>query len=86
MRARTSPGTSYRPTIEAKGVRINADGFPEFEPYAMTLPNGKKRIHVELTGGRTPDEKIANQPVLVSARTTDHRWTTPGTMTPSRVT
>lgn len=45
----------------AKGVHINADGFPEFEPHALTLPNGKKRVHIELTGGRTPDERIANR-------------------------
>lgn len=55
------PREKLPPEYQAKGVHINADGFPEFEPYAMTLPNGKKRVHVELTGGRTPDEKIANR-------------------------
>lgn len=42
------------------GLRFNDDGFPDFEPFAMTLPNGQKKVRIDLTGGRTPDEKVVN--------------------------
>lgn len=68
------PKDKLPPDYRAKGVHVNADGFPEFEPYAMTLPNGKKRIHVELTGGRTPDEKIANRLCGFDERPRGYTW------------
>lgn len=68
------PRERLPPEYQAKGVHINADGFPEFEPHAMTLPNGKKRVHVELTGGRTPDEKIANRLAGLDETPVDFTW------------
>lgn len=40
----------------------------------MTLPNGKKRVHVDLTGGRTPDEKIANRLAGLDEAPADFTW------------
>jgi hypothetical protein len=44
-----------------KGVRFKSTGYPDFEPYAMTLPSGKKTVRIELTGSRDADVALANK-------------------------
>jgi hypothetical protein len=46
--------------FQERGLKIDADGFPDFEPYALTLPNGKRTVTIELTGGRKTDFAAAN--------------------------
>ena len=56
-----------------KGLKFTQEGFPDFEPYAMQLPNGKKSVHVEL-GGRTADERLANAAVGFDETPLDFTW------------
>jgi hypothetical protein len=49
------------PKYREKGLRFKSTGYPDFEPYAMTLPNGKKTVRIELTGSRRADELLANK-------------------------
>lgn len=49
------------PKYREKGLRIKSTGYPDFEPYAMVLPNGKKTVKIELTGSRRIDEALANK-------------------------
>lgn len=58
----------------AKGLHIDADGFPEFEPYALTLPNGKKSVHIEYTGGRSADFAAANQAAKLDETPVGYVW------------
>jgi hypothetical protein len=44
-----------------KGLRFKSSGYPDFEPYAMTLPNGRKTVRIELTGSRDADIALANK-------------------------
>ncbi len=46
-----------------KGLWFKRTGYPDFEPHAMTLPNGKKTVRIELTGSRPRDYAAANQAV-----------------------
>ena len=46
---------------QEKGLRFKSTGYPDFEPYAMTLPNGRKTVHIELTGSREADRLAANR-------------------------
>jgi A nuclease of the HNH/ENDO VII superfamily with conserved WHH len=49
------------PKYREKGLRFKNTGYPDFEPYAMTLPNGKKTVRIELTGSREVDRMAANR-------------------------
>jgi len=49
------------PKYREKGLRFKSTGYPDFDPYAMTLPNGKKTVRIELTGSRRADELLANK-------------------------
>jgi hypothetical protein len=49
------------PKYREKGLRFKSTGYPDFEPYAMTLPNGKKTVWIELTGSREADRLAANR-------------------------
>lgn len=44
-----------------KALRFKATGYPDFEPFAKTLPNGKKVVHLEYQGSRTTDFAAANR-------------------------
>ena len=49
------------PRFREKGLRFKQTGYPDFEPHALTLPNGKKAVKIELTGTREADRAAANQ-------------------------
>ena len=55
------PADKLPEKYRANGLHIDTDGFPEFEPYALTLPNGKKSVRIEYTGSRTKDFAEANR-------------------------
>jgi hypothetical protein len=49
------------PKYREKGLQFKPSGHPDFEPYALTLPNGRKTVTIELTGSRRADEALANK-------------------------
>jgi hypothetical protein len=49
------------PKYREKGLRFKSTGYPDFEPHALTLPNGKKTVRIELTGSRRADRIAANR-------------------------
>jgi hypothetical protein len=59
---------------QAQGLHIDADGFPEFEPYALTLPNGKKSVRIEYTGSRDADFDAANAAAGLKRTPDDYVW------------
>lgn len=54
------PDAELDPPYRDKGVRFTKEGFPDFEPHAKSLPNGKKRVQIELTGSHGNDKQKAN--------------------------
>ena len=62
------------PKYREKGLRFKRTGYPDFEPYAATLPNGKKTVKIELTGSRRADEALANKAAGVDERPEGYTW------------
>jgi len=40
------PCESLPPKYREQGLRFKPTGYPDFEPYAMMLPNGKKTVKI----------------------------------------
>ncbi len=57
-----------------KGLRFKSTGYPDFEPYAMTLPSGKKTVRIELTGDRAADYAAANRAAGLKQQPRNHTW------------
>jgi hypothetical protein len=57
-----------------KVVRFNETGYPDFEPHAMTLPNGKKYVESEYTGSRRSDFAAANAKCRFDEIPQGHTW------------
>jgi hypothetical protein len=55
------PREQLPPKYREKGLRFKSTGYPDFEPYAMTLPNGKKAVRIDLTGSMRKDIAAAKQ-------------------------
>ena len=55
--------TTYTKTIDGKEVSVtyNAEGYPDFSPYAETLPNGNNSVSIDYTGSRRQDFKLADK-------------------------
>ena len=62
------------PKYREKGLRFKSSGYPDFEPYAATLPNGKKTVRIELTGSRRADEALANKAVGLEEPPEGYTW------------
>jgi hypothetical protein len=58
----------------AKGLKFKSTGYPDFEPYALTLPNGRKTVRIELTGSRRADEALANKAARLEERPEGYTW------------
>jgi hypothetical protein len=43
-----------------QGLWFKATGHPDFEPFALTLPNGQKYVEIAYTGSRSGDFAAAN--------------------------
>jgi len=46
---------------KTKGLRFTEDGFPDFGPHAIKLPNGKPSVKIKLTGRHNTDILLANK-------------------------
>ena len=53
------PPERLPPKYRKQGLRFTDTGYPDFEPYAMMLPNGQKKVKIVLTGSRGADETAA---------------------------
>lgn len=42
-----------------QGLRFKETGYPDFEPYALTLPNKQKYVEITYTGSRSSDSAAA---------------------------
>jgi hypothetical protein len=62
------------PKYREKGLRFKSTGYPDFEPHALTLPNGKKAVRIELTGSRRVDELLANRAAGLERTPKGHTW------------
>jgi hypothetical protein len=62
------------PKYREKGLRFKNTGYPDFEPYAMTLPNGKKTVRIELTGDRAADFAAANRVAGLKQQPRNYTW------------
>jgi hypothetical protein len=62
------------PKYRQKGLRFKSTGYPDFEPYAMALPNGKKTVKIELTGSRHLDEALANKAAGLEETPKRYTW------------
>jgi hypothetical protein len=57
-----------------QGLRFKESGYPDFEPYAKTLPNGKKKLHIKYQGSRPADFAEANRIAGFEATPDGFRW------------
>jgi hypothetical protein len=57
-----------------QGLRFKETGYPDFEPYAKTLPNGKKTVHIEYQGNRPADFAAANRKAGFENTPKGFRW------------
>lgn len=44
-----------------KGVKFTKEGYPDFDPHAMTLPNKQRSVMIKYQGTRTADFKEADR-------------------------
>jgi hypothetical protein len=58
----------------SQGLRIKDTGYPDFEPYAMQLPNGKKSVRIDLTGSLRKDAAAANEAAGLKKPPKTHTW------------
>lgn len=54
---------TYTKSINGKNVSVtyNKEGYPDFSPYAETLPNGQKSVSIKYTGSRSKDFRLADK-------------------------
>jgi hypothetical protein len=63
-----------KPEFHAEDMRFTKEGFPDFGPYAVTLPNGKKRVRIEMTGNYKKDFGLANAKCGWKDTPRGYRW------------
>ena|ERR1041384_5467023 len=68
------PHEQLSPKYRAQGLKIKSNGYPDFEPYALQLPNGKKMVKINLTGSRRADEALANKAAGLVERPEGFTW------------
>ena len=68
------PRGQLPPKYREKGLRFKSTGYPDFEPYAMTLPNGKKTVKIELTGSMRKDIAAAKQAAGLERNPKGYAW------------
>jgi A nuclease of the HNH/ENDO VII superfamily with conserved WHH len=57
-----------------QGLRFTEAGYPDFSPYAKTLPNGKKSVDIVYTGSRSGDFAAANAKAGYKTTPPGYRW------------
>jgi hypothetical protein len=55
------PRSALPAKYREKGLRFKNTGYPDFEPYAKTLPNGETKVHIDYQGSRPRDFSAANK-------------------------
>jgi len=68
------PRSQLPPKYRERGLRFKDTGYPDFEPYAMVLPNGQKKVKIALTGSRSADETAANAAVKLKRQPRGYTW------------
>lgn len=68
------PADQLPATYRKKGLRFTKEGHPDFEPHAMQLPNGSKRVQIEYTGRRSADFEAANKAAKLAETPRDYTW------------
>jgi len=56
------------------GLRFSEAGYPDFSPYAKTLPNGKRSVQITYTGSRSGDFAAANAAAGYKKTPLGFRW------------
>jgi hypothetical protein len=74
--ARAACERELRAAIERMARSPKSTGYPDFEPHALTLPNGKKTVHIELTGDRAADVAAANRAAGLKQQPRSYTWHT----------
>jgi hypothetical protein len=60
--------------ITGEGLRFERTGYLDFDPYALTLPNGKKTVRIELTASRDADVALANKAAGLEETPEGYSW------------
>lgn len=68
------PRTELPPPYRKQGLRFKDTGYPDFEPYAKTLPNGKKTVHIEYRGSHEADFAAARKAVGLEKDPRGYTW------------
>jgi hypothetical protein len=68
------PAEQLPSAYRKQGLRFTDAGFPDFEPYAMTLPSGKKYVEIRYTGSRSGDFAAANAKVGYTRTPPGYTW------------
>ena len=68
------PADQLPAEFRKKGLNFTKDGYPDFDPHAMQLPNGSKRIQIEYTGNRSADFQAANKAAKLKETPEDYTW------------
>ncbi|HWO18433.1 MAG TPA: HNH endonuclease [Kofleriaceae bacterium] len=68
------PADLLQPQFRAKGVKFTPEGYPDFAPHALRLPNGKTSVEIRLTGSRAADEVLANAKAGLRVKPADYTW------------
>lgn len=70
---REFPRSQLPAKYRKQGLRFKDTGYPDFEPYAKTLPNGQKKVHIAYQGSRPADFVAANKAAKLEE--TPRGWT-----------
>jgi hypothetical protein len=62
------------PKYRKQGLRFTDTGYPDFEPYAMVLPNGQKKVRIAYTGSRDADIAAANAATKLERPPRGYTW------------
>ncbi|MDH5640372.1 MAG: HNH endonuclease, partial [Nitrospira sp.] len=69
------PANKLPQKYRAKGLRFTEDGFPDFGPHAVKLPNGKTKVKIKFTGRNKADDALANKAAGFNPPTTPEGFT-----------
>ncbi len=68
------PADQLPQAYRSKGLKFTPEGYPDFAPYAMKLPNGGQTVSIKLTGSRSADEALANAACKWTTTPDDFIW------------
>lgn len=57
-----------------QGLKFTKQGYPDFEPYAKTLPNGKKSVTIDYKGSPAKDFDAANEAAGLTRTPQHYTW------------